>query len=170
LKEIWEALTLYKLYPNEYRFGDHATSTTSRISNERGADVLNKRGANISNERGADISNEKDDILNERGADIISNEKKDDISNERGADITHPRRSSWLKRKEKLPEKCLKTIAKLGVILFTSSDIVQPNMTSIQPPISPSDNTLWMNHGYVFDMHIKTILYINLVGNGYQSI
>jgi hypothetical protein len=108
--------------------------------NEKGTDVLNKRGANISNEKEDDILNKRGaDILNERGADI-SNEKKDDISNERGADITPPRRSSWLKRKEKLPEKCLKTIAKLGVILFTSSAIVLPNTTSIQPLISLSDN------------------------------
>jgi hypothetical protein len=115
LKEIWEALTLYKLYPNEYRFGDHATSTTSIISNERGADflnergadILNKRGADISNKRGADILNEKgDDISNKRGADIL-NEKEDDILNERGADTTPPRCSSRLKQKEKLPEKCL---------------------------------------------------------------
>jgi hypothetical protein len=109
--------------------------------NEKGTDVSNKKGADISNEKGNDILNKKgDDISNERGADIF-NEKKDDISNERGADITPPRRSSWLKRKEKLKEKCLKTIAKLGVILFTSSAIVQPNTTSIQPPILPSDIT-----------------------------
>jgi hypothetical protein len=79
LKEIREALTLYKLYPNEYRFGDHATSTTSRISNERGADILNEKGTDVLNKRGADISNEK-------GNDILS-KKGDDISNERGAEF-----------------------------------------------------------------------------------
>jgi hypothetical protein len=164
-----------------------------------------------------------------------------------------------LKRKEKLPKKCMKTIAKLGVIFFTSSAIVQPNTNSIQPPISPSDiaqvfpvpvqptlttqmepidkveelrayhsyldklndmfspdphlqhwtpdtilshhvqylddderrkiflKVQWpdddspkqylklddlrkVNHGYVSNMHIKMILYINLVGSGYRSI
>jgi hypothetical protein len=139
LKEIREALTLYKLYPNEYRFGDRTTSTTARILNERGADILNEKGTDVPNKRGAKISNEKEaDVSNERGVDT-SNEKKDDILSKRGSDITPPRRSSRLKRKEKLPEKCLKTIAKPGVILFMSSAIVQPNTTSIQPPISLSD-------------------------------
>jgi hypothetical protein len=30
-------------------------------------------------------------------------------------------------------------MAKLGIILFTSSAIVQPNVTPTQPPISPSE-------------------------------
>jgi len=110
LDGIREALDLYKLYPYEHRFDG------TSVSNEREADILNERGADISNERGADISNEM-------GV----------------SDTIHHRRSSRLKRKEKLPEKCLKTIAKLGVILFTSSAIVQPVTTFIQPPISPSD-------------------------------
>jgi hypothetical protein len=126
LKEIREALTLYKLYPNEYRFSDHATSTTLRISNERGADILNEKGTDVSNKRGANISNEKeddisnkrgDDISNERGADIL-NEKKDDISNERGADITPPRRSSRLKRNRETYRKMLKNYSKTWSYIF----------------------------------------------------
>jgi hypothetical protein len=78
------------------------------------------------------------DISNERGADIL-NKRGADISTEKEVNNTPPRCSTRLKRKEKLPEKCLKTIATLGVILFTSSAIVQPITTSVQPPLSPSN-------------------------------
>jgi hypothetical protein len=71
----------------------------------READTSEKRGANVSTENGA----------TERGAEI-SNEKDADIPNEKQIDTSNLRRSTRLKRKEKLPEKCLKTMANLGLL------------------------------------------------------
>ena len=131
LDEIRDSLALYKLYPHEHRFGSPPTTITPDISNDRGADISIDRGVDISNERGATTTND-------RGA-TTTNERGATTTNERGADTTNLRRSTRNKRKEKLPEQCLKTIARLGIILFTSSAIVQPNVTSVQPPISAYD-------------------------------
>jgi hypothetical protein len=82
LNEIREALSLYKLYPHEYRFD----GTIPATSDERGADLLTNRGANVSTDRGADAStNRGANVPTERGV----TERRAKLSVEKGADISN---------------------------------------------------------------------------------
>ena len=142
LDQIRDCINLYKIYPHEYRFNGQSTTDNethnstnkeTTISNDRGATIQNDRGAQISAKRGATNTSRNDaTITKDRGAaistkNILSDTEKDELGE---------RRSTRLKRKQNLPEKCINTIAKLGVIMFTSSAIVQPLSTSALPPIS----------------------------------
>jgi hypothetical protein len=90
LNEIREALSLYKLYPHEYRFD----GTIPDTSDKRGADLLTDRGANVSTDRGADVPTE-------RGATKRGAKQGADIPNKKQVDTSDRRCSARLKRGKK---------------------------------------------------------------------
>jgi hypothetical protein len=78
LNEIREALSLYRIFPYEYRFDGTIPATL----NKSGADLSTNRGANVSTERGADVSTERGTTSEA----YTSNKRGVDVSTERGAD------------------------------------------------------------------------------------
>jgi hypothetical protein len=142
MEQIRESIDLYKIYPHEYRFNEElppgkttphiSTTKKATIPTDRGAKTSAKRGASTSEDRGATISSKKEVTIEKDRGDAISSKN---ILPDTDKDETNGRRSSRL-RKETLPMKCINTIAKLGIIMFTSSAIVKPLSTTALPPIS----------------------------------
>jgi hypothetical protein len=155
LAAIREAISLYKIYPHEYRYpGIPPTTKNGNVLVDRGAatpDLQAKRGVNdhttpsdLQAKRGDEVPTTPPEIPSDRGDDSSSEKDSADILFDEENNITR-RRSTRLKNQRKsyqsktIPEKCITTLARLGIIMFTSSAIVHPTTTSIQPPISPSE-------------------------------